>query len=124
MGLSHTHKENKMSRSRTFSQGLSHGAEATVASTSETVIFSIATSVADAYELTVTAKDTVTNHVHVAKIIVAHTGSAAVATQYAGTLTDAALASYDVDIDSGNLRLKVTAVSANSTKYIVAASAT
>lgn len=55
----------------------------------------------------------------IAKLLVVHDGTTAVATQYGEVNTDAALASYDVDISGADVRLLATAAAATATTYTV-----
>lgn len=53
----------------------------------------------------------------ITKMLIAHDGTTAVATQYGEVNTDAQLATYDVNVNSGNVRILVTAASATSTAH-------
>ena len=89
---------------------------ATLATTTQT---SIATYVAADYtamELTILA-DTGTDRT-ITKLLVVHNGTTASATQYGEVNTSTALASYDVDISGGNVRLLATPASVTSTDFI------
>ena len=55
----------------------------------------------------------------IAKLLIVHDGTTAVATQYGEVSTDTALGSYDVDISGSDVRLLVTAASSTSTTYTV-----
>jgi hypothetical protein len=54
---------------------------------------------------------------HITKLLITHDGTTAYATEYGEIVTNASLASYDVDINSGNLRVRVTPASATSTVF-------
>ena len=56
---------------------------------------------------------------HITKLLVTHDGSTAYATEYGEIITGASLATYDVDIVSGVIRLRVTPASGTSTKFNV-----
>jgi hypothetical protein len=50
---------------------------------------------------------------------VTHDGSTAVSTEYGQVATDTALATFDVDISGGNVRLLATPASTNSMTFKV-----
>lgn len=68
-------------------------------------------------EVTIVADDATDRTI--AKLLVVHDGTTAVATQYGEVNTDAALASYDVDISGTDVRLLATAAAATATTYTV-----
>lgn len=94
---------------------------ATTSSTTETAIASYAASTSLGIEITVIATDTVATERTITKLLVTHDGTTAVATQYGEVNTATAIASYDVDISGGNVRLLATAASANSTNFTASA---
>jgi len=51
------------------------------------------------------------------KILVVHDGTTAYATEYGSIFTNTSLATYDVDVSSGSVRLRVTPASATSTVF-------
>jgi hypothetical protein len=95
---------------------------ATTTSTTQTAIASYAAATSLGIEITVIATDTVATERTITKLLVTHDGTTAVATQYGEVNTDTAVASYDVDISGGNVRLLATAASANSTNFTASAS--
>jgi len=98
------------------------GGDSQTASTSSTAQTAIATYTASSslgIEITVVATDTVATERTITKLLVTHDGSTAVATQYGEVNTATAMASYDVDINSGNVRLLATAASSNATNFSV-----
>ena len=54
---------------------------------------------------------------HLTKLLVTHDGTTAYATEFGEILTGSSLATYDVDINSGNVRILVTPASTTSTKF-------
>ena len=68
-------------------------------------------------EITVIATNTVTTDRTISKLLVTHDNTTAVATEYGTVNTDATIATFDVDISGGNVRLLATAASTNSTNY-------
>ena len=55
----------------------------------------------------------------VSELLVVHDGTTASATEYAQVYTNASLATFNVDINSGNVRVLATASSATTTNYTV-----
>ena len=90
---------------------------ATVATTTQTPITLYASSAFGA-KLVVSARDVVTGAIHMTELLIANTPSVAVATEYGSVYTGASpLATFDVDISGGNVRLLVTDASTNNTQY-------
>ena len=54
---------------------------------------------------------------HITKLLVVHDGATAYATEYGSVYTNTPLATYDVDISGGNVRIRVTPASATSTVF-------
>ena len=88
---------------------------ATTTSTTETAIATYVAADYTAMELTIVADDDTDRTI--TKLLVVHNGTTASATQYGEVNTNAALASYDVDISGGNVRLLATPASATSTDF-------
>lgn len=88
---------------------------ATTATTSETSIATYDVAEYTAMELTIVADDSTDRTI--TKLLVVHNGTTASATQYGEVNTNAALATYDVDISGGNVRLLATPASATSTDF-------
>lgn len=92
----------------------------TTSSTTQTQIASFAAASYSSGKFVIQASDSVYGEVHVTELLVVHDGTTASATEYGTIYTGATpLAAYDVDIDSGNVRILATAASANSTTYKV-----
>jgi hypothetical protein len=94
---------------------------ATTTSTTQTAIASYAASTSLGIEITVVATDTVATERTITKLLVTHDGTTAVATQYGEVNTNTAVATFDVDISGGNVRLLATAASSNSTNFTASA---
>jgi len=90
---------------------------ATTTSTTQTAIATYAVADYTAMELTIVADDDTDRTI--TKLLVVHNGTTASATQYGEVNTNAALATYDVDVSGGNVRLLATAASATSTEFTV-----
>ena len=89
--------------------------EATTASTTQATIANYATADFKAIEVTVLADDGTDRTI--TKLLVVHDGTTAVATQYGEVNTGSTVATFDVDISGGNVRLLATASSSTSTDY-------
>ena len=88
---------------------------ATTTATTETAIATYVAADYTAMELTIVADDDTDRTI--TKLLVVHNGTTASATQYGEVNTGTALASYDVDISGGNVRLLATPASATSTDF-------
>lgn len=93
---------------------------ATLATVTQTAIASFAAATYGSGKFVIQATDTVSGEVHITELLVVHDGTTAYATEY-GTIHTGAnpLATYEVDINTGNVRILATAASANSTTYKV-----
>jgi hypothetical protein len=94
------------------------GEEATLATTTQTQIAAFSATAYGGGKFVITAKDGVNRHI--CELLVTHDGTTAVATQYGSVTTASDLATYDVDISGGNVRILATSASTNSTVYKVA----
>jgi len=90
---------------------------ATTTSTTQTAVASYVASTSLGIEITVIATDTVATERTITKLLVTHDGTTAVATEYGTVNTATSVATFDVDISGGNVRLLATAASANSTNF-------
>ena len=88
---------------------------ATTTATTQTAIATYVAADYTAMELTIVADDSTDRTI--TKLLVVHNGTTASATQYGEVNTNAALATYDVDISGGNVRLLATPASATSTDF-------
>ena len=92
---------------------------ATTSSTTQTAIFSFDSATYNSAELIITATQGINRHI--TKLLVVHNGTTASATEFGTIYTNNSLASYDVGLSGGNINLSVTAASATSTEYKIAA---
>jgi hypothetical protein len=98
--------------------GTAYGTDsATLSTTTQTAIASFAAADFDAGKVIITANDGTDSYV--VEMLIAHDGTTAVATEYGQVGTGGALATYDVDISSGNVRILATPASATSTAFKV-----
>lgn len=93
---------------------------AQTSTTTQTVIATYDAATYGSVKAFVQAKE-VTGDRYITEILITHDGSTAVATEYGQVATDVALATYDVDLSGGNIRVLATAASTNTTDYIVQA---
>ena len=92
---------------------------ATTTATTQTSIATYAVASYDGIKAVITADDGTERSI--TEIVVTHDGTTAVATEYAQLNTDTALATYDVDISGGNVRILATPATSTSTGFIVKA---
>lgn len=88
---------------------------ATTTSTSQTVIAQWSATTFGGGKVIVEAKDG--SNRHISELLITHNGTTASATEYGTVHTSGSLATYDVDISGGNVRLLATPASTNSTAY-------
>jgi hypothetical protein len=93
---------------------------ANTATVTQTEIASFASATYSSGKFVIQATDSVSGEVHVTELLIVHDGTTASATEYGTIHTGSSpLATYDVDIDTGNVRVLATAASTNSTTYKV-----
>ena len=92
---------------------------ATTTSTTQTAIATYAAASYDGVKAVITMDDG-TNR-SITEIVITHNGTTAIATEYAQVNTNTALATFDVDISGGNVRILATPAAATSTGFIVKA---
>ena len=92
---------------------------ATTTATTQTSIATYAVASYDGIKAVITADDGTERSI--TEIVITHDGTTAVATEYAQLNTDTALATFDVDISGGNVRILATPAAATSTGFIVKA---
>jgi len=90
----------------------------TTTSTAETTVASFAAATYRTNKHVIQITDSVSGEYHAVEILVIHDGTDAYKTEYAEVTTGAAaLASFDVDISAGNVRLLATPATTNSTTF-------
>ncbi len=94
---------------------------ATTTATTETAIASYSAASYDGVKAVITAADSTAGERSITEVIITHDGTTAVATEYAQVNTATALATFDVDISGGNVRILATPASTNSTAFTVKA---
>ena len=92
---------------------------ATTTATTQTSIATYAVASYDGIKAVITADDGTERSI--TEIVITHDGTTAVATEYAQLNTATALATFDVDISGGNVRILATPAAATSTGFIVKA---
>jgi hypothetical protein len=75
----------------------------------------------DGIKVVITMHDSVATERSITELLITHDGTTAVATEYAQVNTATALATFDVDISGGNVRILATPASTNSTAFTVKA---
>jgi len=91
---------------------------ASTSSTSQTSIATYSTTSYGTIKLVISVKRGTARQS--SEILIVHDGTTAFATEYAQINTGSELASFDVDISGGNVRLLATATSATTTNYTIA----
>lgn len=86
-------------------------------SISQTAIATFSATTYSGAKVVVTAKDG--NNRYISELLITHDGSTAVATEYGQVATGSTLATYDVDINGGDVRLLATPASTNPTIFKV-----
>ena len=86
-------------------------------SISQTAIATFSATTYSGAKIVVTAKDG--NNRYISELLITHDGSTAVATEYGQVATGSTLATYDVDINGGDVRLLATPASTNPTIFKV-----
>ena len=95
-------------------------ATATVASLTQTAIASFSSTTYGGGKVTIQAYDSVTGARTMSELLIVHNGTTASATEYGIVNTGASsIATYDVDISGGNVRILATGATTNSTQYKV-----
>lgn len=90
----------------------------TLATITQTSIFSFDAASFSTCKLVVQAFDTVSGEYHSTELLIVNDGTTASAVEYGTVYTGTApLADYEVDVNSGDVRLLATGVSTNSTEY-------
>ena len=105
-----------------LSQGFVNSSSTTVTSTSQTAIntFPAATYRSVKYQVQITRG----TEYHITEIYIVHDGTSSYGTEYATIKTGSQLATFDSDINSGNVRLLATPTSSSSTVFKVIATLT
>ena len=93
----------------------------TTTAVTQVAIASYAVATYGGVKVVITAYDSAATERGITEIIITHDGTTAVATEYAQVNTATALATFDVDISGGNVRILATPASTNSTAFTVKA---
>lgn len=99
------------------SNGAIDSASATTTATTQVAIDSWSATTYGGGKIVIEAKDGVNRHI--IELLVTHDGTTAIATEYGAVYTSGVLATYDVDISGGNVRILATPSSTNSTSFKV-----
>ena len=96
------------------------GESETLTTTTQTEISSFVAATYSSGKFLIQVKDSVTGEVQISELLVVHDGTTASATEYGVVYTGSSgLATFDVDINAGNVRILATGASTNSTTYKV-----
>jgi len=92
----------------------------TTSATTQADIYTHTASGLKGLKLIVTAADSVSGERHITEFLVTHDGTNVAFVEYGTVFTGAAaLATYDIDINTGNIRVRTTPASTNSTTFTV-----
>ena len=90
-------------------------AEATTTTTAQTIIYAFPYASYGSAEIIITAKEG--SNRHTTKLLIAHNGSTAIATEYGTIFTNTQLATFEVSIVGPVLAIQVTAATSSSTNF-------
>lgn len=93
----------------------------TTSATTQVTVASYNATTYDGIKVVITMHDSVATERSITELLITHDGTTAVATEYAQVNTATALATFDVDISGGNVRILATPASTNSTAFTVKA---
>ena len=93
----------------------------TTTATTQVTVASYNATTYDGVKVVIIMHDSVATERSITEILITHDGTTAVATEYAQVNTATALATFDVDISGGNVRILATPASTNSTAFTVKA---
>ena len=104
-----------LTASTLLTDGAFSNATATTTTTSQTAVdtFAAATYRSVKYQIQITRG----SEYHITEVFIVHDGTTSYGTEYATIKTGSSLASFDTDIDSGNVRLLATPTSSSSTVF-------
>ena len=104
-----------LTASTLLTDGAFSSATATTTTTSQTAVdtFAAATYRSVKYQIQITRG----SEYHITEVFIVHDGTTSYGTEYATIKTGSLLASFDTDIDSGNVRLLATPTSSSSTVF-------
>lgn len=100
---------------RLASTGVLDDATATTTATTQVAIDQWSATAYGGGKVIIEAKTGVNRHI--VELLVTHDGTTAIATEYGAVYTSGALATYDVDISGGNVRILATPASSTSTSF-------
>ena len=93
----------------------------TTSAVTQVTVASYSATTYDGIKVVITMHDSVATERSITELLITHDGTTAVATEYAQVNTATALATFDVDISGGNVRILATPASTNSTAFTVKA---
>lgn len=96
------------------------GTATSLSTTTETAITTFSATAYGGGKFVIQAYDATASERHITELLVTHNGDSAYATEYGTVYTGTdPLASFDVDISAGDVRILATGASSNSTRYTV-----
>ena len=96
-----------------------HTGSTATSATTQTAVYSFSATDYTGAKFLVCVTDSTATERYITEVLVTHDGTTAVSTEYGQVATDTALATFDVDISGGNVRLLATPASTNSMTFKV-----
>ena len=96
-----------------------HTLSTATSATTESTVYQFSATTYTGAKLLVCVTDSTATERYITELLVTHDGTTAVATEYGQVATDTALATFDVDISGGYVRLRATPASSNSMTFKV-----
>ena len=93
----------------------------TTTATTQVTVASYNATTYNGIKAVITMHDSAATERSITELLITHDGTTAVATEYAQVNTNTALATFDVDLSGGNVRILATPASTNSTAFTVKA---
>lgn len=115
--LTHQELDDNLSNLNSFKVEGRAGTLTTTSTSSNQLLDSVAASSVRTLRYIVQVANTTTSEFHATSLMIIHDGTTVYLTEYGTVLTGNSLATFDADINSGNLRILVTPTNASSTVF-------
>jgi len=115
--LTHQELDDNLSNLNSFKVEGRAGTLTTTSTSSNQLLDSVAASSVRTLRYIVQVANTTTSEFHATSLMIIHDGTTVYLTEYGTVLTGNSLATFDADINGGNLRILVTPTNASSTVF-------
>ncbi len=115
--LTHQELDDNLSNLNSFKVEGRAGTLTTTSTSLNQLLDSVAASSVRTLRYIVQVANTTTSEFHATSLMIIHDGTTVYLTEYGTVLTGNSLATFDADINSGNLRILVTPTNASSTVF-------